>query len=188
MRPEPHGVSGTRKLSIPGMASGHWGTPAAAADFLARAFAPPRVRVLRARVVRGVESTFSRCHPLVRHGGRCRPPLSGGEPRADPRMEEQVLGVVRDSHVQPPELCRQRGAGGDGAKCLSSAALFLAPIEQTTRMQLDDPNSHSHEHGAVEAPSEEATGGSLHGGGCVSSFLDLCRVAHAPSEPKHQRH
>ena len=59
MRPEPHGVSGTRKLSIPGMASGHWGTPAAAADFLARAFAPPRVRVLRARVVRGVESTFS---------------------------------------------------------------------------------------------------------------------------------
>ena len=71
---------------------------------------------------------------------------------------------------------------------VSSAALFLAPIEQTTRMQLDDPNSHSHEHGAVEAPSEEATGGSLHGGGCVSSFLDLCRVAHAPSEPKHQRH
>ena len=45
--PEPHGVSGTLKLSIPGRASGHWGTPAAAADFLARALAPPRLHVLR---------------------------------------------------------------------------------------------------------------------------------------------
>ena len=53
---------------------------------------------------------------------------------------------------------------------VSSAAFFFAPTEQTSCMKLDDLNSHSHEHGTIEASSMETPGGSLHGGGCALSL------------------
>ena len=62
---------------------------------------------------------------------------------------------------------------------VSSAALFLATSQHAPCDPLDQAEGKGHVHGLEEQPSEEATGGSLHGGGCTVVLSSRC----SPSEP-----
>ena len=69
---------------------------------------------------------------------------------------------------------------------VSSAALFLATSQHAPCDPLDQAEGKGHVHGLEEQPSEEATGGSLHGGGCTVVLSSRCSP-HAHATNYHQR-